>query len=211
MAIYSLNHKPIGKTTHPSGRAGAHIRYISRAEAEATILANGVSTNWREAKKWIDEQEQNDRSNARILDRLMIALPVELDKSQRAELVQEYMEEITGNLVTWYAAIHQKGKDSHNPHVHIILRDRSLSDGRRVVQTSEKGSTQYFRRTWAEKANKALLKANHSEAIDHRSLKAQGIGREPTQHRGWETSFKQQSGGWVKRVVIKNLRTEMSK
>ena len=40
------------------------------------------------------------------------------------------------------------------------------------------------RREWSYEANKALEKAGHQVRIDHRTLAAQGIDREPTQHRG---------------------------
>lgn len=201
MAIYSLNHKPIGKTTHRAGQAGAHIRYISRYSAEPTIISNGMPQEWRQAKKWMDEQEAADRSNARILDRLMVAIPIELTDKERKALVEDYLEEVTGNLVPWYAAIHETGEDMNNPHAHIIIRDRSFIDGRRVVQTSEKGSTQHFRKKWSESANKALLEANHEERIDNRSLKAQGIDREPTRHRGWQA--KKEPKTWVEKLEVK--------
>lgn len=186
MAIYSLNHNPISKSKHPSGRAGAHLRYISRDGAAPVILANQMPNDWREARNWMDEQEQGDRSNARIADRLMIALPIELTRKEREKLVQEYLDEVTGNAVPWYAAIHQEGKDSHNPHVHILIRDRSPIDGRRVIKTSERYSTQHFREKWTQRANLALSRANLSERIDNRSLIAQGIDREPTKHQGWK-------------------------
>lgn len=210
MAIFSLNHKPIGKSTHSSGRAGAHIRYISRASAEAVILSNGMPSNWRKAKDWINRQEQQDRRNARIADRVMVALPVQLDGEQRTKLLQEYMAEITGNDVPWYAAIHQTGEDIDNPHAHILIRDRSLINGRRVIKTSERGSTQHFREKWSEKANKALLRAfgDNAPRIDHRSLKAQGINREPTKHRGWEqkelSKEENELKSWVQKIEFQD-------
>ena len=210
MAIYSLNHKPIGKTTHQAGRAGAHIRYISRYSAEPTIISNGMSDEWRQAKKWMDEQEASDRSNARILDRLMVAIPIELNDQERKALVEDYLEEVTGNLIPWYAAIHETGDDMDNPHAHIIIRDRSFIDGRRVVQTSEKGSTSHLRKKWSESANKALLQANHTELIDHRSLKSQGIDRMPTRHRGWqEPKLEKETKTWVERIGDKKTERKV--
>ena len=103
MAIFSLNHNPISKSKHPSGRAGAHLRYISRGSAKPVILSNGMPSEWREAKAWIDREEEQDRSNARVADRVMIALPVQLNEEQRAKLVQDYMAEITGNEIPWFA------------------------------------------------------------------------------------------------------------
>ena len=134
----------------------------------------------------------------------MVAIPIELNEEERKTLVEDYLEEVTGNLVPWYAAIHETGEDMDNPHAHIIIRDRSFTDGQRVVQTSEKSSTQHFRKKWSESANKALLRANHPEQIDHRSLKAQGIKREPTKHRGWrEAEEKEEVQTWAMKIQRK--------
>lgn len=215
MAIYSLNHKTIGKKTHRAGQASAHLRYISRGSAAPKILSNGIPSESGKAQRWLKEQENRDRSNARIIDKLMVAIPIELNKEERKILIQDFLQEITGDLVPWYAAIHQTGKDSHNPHAHIIIRDRSLLDGRRVVQTSERGSTKHFRKKWTEEANKALLRTNNPETIDDRSLKEQGIEREPTRHRGWEKKeLERVSKNWVERMKkesgVKNYVSHVS-
>ena len=39
MAIYSLNHKPIGRSTHQPGTASAHIQYITRYRAASEVVA----------------------------------------------------------------------------------------------------------------------------------------------------------------------------
>jgi hypothetical protein len=44
----------------------------------------------------------------------------------------------------------------------------------------------YLRSRWAALANERLLAHGHEQQIDHRTLKAQGLDREPTQHRGPE-------------------------
>ncbi len=186
MAIFSLNHKPIGKSKHQKGTAGAHIRYIARASAEPVILTNGISQNWREAKKWMDEEEKTSRKNARIADRVMIALPIELDKSERTKLVESFLKELTGNEIPWFASIHQEGHDKNNPHAHILLRDKSILKGCRVLKTSERGSTMVLREKWTEEANKALKQAGYTERIDHRSYSEQGINKTPTKHRGYQ-------------------------
>ena len=200
MAIFSLNHSPISKSKHPAGRAGAHLRYISREGVKPVILSNGIPSDWRAAQSWMNQEEANDRANARVADRVMIALPIELTKEQRTELVQNYLEDLTKNEIPWYAAIHQEGEDAHNPHAHILIRDRSILSGVRVLKTSERGSTTYLRENWSKNANKALLRANQSVTIDHRSLKAQGIDQEPTQHRGWKKEAPKGSSTWVERI-----------
>ena len=185
MAIYSLNHKSIGRTTHRAGRAGAHIRYISRRTAEPVIMSNLMPKQWQQAKRWLDQQERKGRKNARVADVVMVALPRELTRQQRRELVQDYLHSVTGNAVPWYVAIHQTGEDEHNPHAHIVIRDSSPVDGRRVLQMSERGSTKRIRAKWAERASIALKQAGHDVTIDHRSHRARGLEDKPTRHRGW--------------------------
>ena len=186
MAIFSLNHRPIGRRTHKPGRAGSHIRYIARPGASPEIISNGISKDWRKAKKWFDEQERNSRKNGRVADRIMIALPIELDNSQRITLVKDYLKDLTNDQIPYFVAIHQEGKDRNNPHAHILLRDKSLINGRRLIKTSEKGSTMILREKWTESANKALREANLSEEIQitHKSYKDQGIEKEPSKHLG---------------------------
>jgi hypothetical protein len=43
------------------------------------------------ARAWLDEQEEGDRKNARVIDKLMLALPIELDAQARVELVQSFV------------------------------------------------------------------------------------------------------------------------
>lgn len=55
----------------------------------------------------------------------------------------------------------------------MIFRDKGLHTGKRVVEFSEKGSTQRLRERWQEICNEHLAKAGSDARIDVRSLKAQ--------------------------------------
>lgn len=196
MAIYSCNIRSIGRTTHAEGTAGAHMRYIGRERAASEVMATHMPEDPQQARTWMDGHERSARKNARLCDKLRIALPRELDESQRAQLVQDYVGELTQNQVPWYAAIHQTGKDAHNPHVHIVLVDRDIETGKRVLNLSDsvrdrqkKGlpgpsAVEWVRERWEHHANAALAHAGHDAKIDRRSLEAQGIDREPQIHVG---------------------------
>lgn len=196
MAIYSCNLKSIGRTTHDVGTAGAHIRYISRPEAHPHILSRHMPDDPVAARTWMDNQERLSRKNARVIDKLRIALPRELADSQRAQLVAGFMEGLTGDRCAWFAAIHQSGKDAHNPHVHIAIHDRDHETGRRVLRLSDSArdrlkaglpgpkAVEWIRERWEAAANAALKAAGHEMRITRRSLEAQGIDRAPTIHEG---------------------------
>lgn len=196
MAIYSCNLKSIGRTTHQAGTAGAHIRYISRPEAEPTILAQHMPADPVDARTWMDQRERGARKNARVIDKLRIALPRELTDEQRAALVKGFMNDLTGGSIPWYAAIHQRGKDALNPHVHIAVHDRDITAGRRVLRLSDNArdrmkaglpgpkAVEWVRERWEAVCNAALQKHGHAVRVDRRTLEAQGIDRAATIHEG---------------------------
>lgn len=185
MAIYSLNHKPIGKTTQERPyTTGAHVSYITRRKALGRLDGARMPVGRDGAREYFRQAEDGGRANGRVADKVMLALPKELTPEQRAELVRAFAEDVTGGRAPWLAAHHDKGKDASNPHCHLVIRDRDPDTGKRVFGTTERGSTQRLREKWQEHANRALEKAGKQERIDARTLKAQGIEREPQIHEG---------------------------
>jgi hypothetical protein len=198
MAIYSLNISSIGRTTHDAGCAGAYVKYITRQSAEPEMfVGGGMPGDPREARNFLDRGERADRANARVADKLRAALPIDLSESDRAALVQAFGERLSEGRVPWYAAIHQSGPDDeHNPHFHMLVRDRDRETGKRVVRLSDsardwkaasrpgEAPCAYVRELWEELANEALERAGHDVRIDRRSLEDQGIDRIPQIHLG---------------------------
>lgn len=184
MAIYSCNHKAIGRSTHKPFTAAAHVNYITRASATTEIMASSMPTDRHEAVKWIKAQELADRKNARVCDKIMVALPVELTPEQRRELVRDFCQQLTKDRCPYYAAIHAEGKDANNPHAHIVIRDRDKDTGKRFLNMSEQGSTENVRELWEHVCNTHLAMHGHSQRIDRRALDKQGIDRTPQIHVG---------------------------
>ena len=184
MAIFSLHHDSIGRSTHPTGTAAAHARYITRRRAAGFVMGEHMPTGSKAAQNWLNRQEQQDRKNARVIDKIMAALPLELSPPQWQALTRVYLRKVARGRAAWLAAIHNQGEDRFNPHVHIVIRDRDINTRERVAQLSEKGSTDRLRQLWEETVNEALAHAGHKARIDRRSLKDQGIDRRPQRHRG---------------------------
>ena len=183
MAIFSLHHSFVGRSTHPAGAASAYARYATRNEACTVVLSQRMPADGK-VYSWLDQQEQDDRKNARVVDRVTVALPRELSRDQNIQLLQDYCERMTHGRASWMAAIHDGPGDADNPHAHIVFRDRDMETGRRVMMTSEPGSTQRFRQGWEEEVNLALERADLEQRVDSRSLEAQGVDREPQLHVG---------------------------
>ena len=195
IAIYSCSLQSVGRSSHQAGTAGAHLSYIGRADAEPVIQAEHMPIEPAKARSWMNREEEADRKNARVLDKIRLALPRELSPSQRAELVQTFAQDLTGGRVPWYAATHQTGEDAHNPHCHLVVRDRDIDTGKRVLKLSDSArdrtaaglqpkAVEWVRERWEAVCNAALEHAGVDARIDRRSLAAQGIDREPTIHIG---------------------------
>jgi len=118
------------------------------------------------------------------VDKIMLALPIELDADQRLALLRDFAGQVTQGRAPWLAAIHDQGKDAQNPHAHLVVRDKDPVTGRRVVGLSEKGSTQRLRELWEATANAHLERAGLDARIDRRTLAAQGIDRKAQIHVG---------------------------
>lgn len=199
LAIYSLHHSSIGKATQDKAyTSSAHLRYITRDKACREVLSERMPTDPLKAQRWMREQEKAGRKNERVCDKVMLALPRELDAEQRAELIQNFAEQVTQGKAPWFAAIHDKGKDKQNPHCHLVIRDRDPNTGKRCLylsagkkeaaQLAKKGikpvNTIAMREAWESHANAQLELAGIDERIDRRTLKEQGIDRQPTLHEG---------------------------
>lgn len=200
MAIYSLHHTPVGKSTQAQPyTAAAHIRYITRKNALSAIRqARFPARTPREVADYLRACEDRDRKNARVMDKVMLALPRELNEAQRIALVREFAEHVTKGRAPWLAAFHAKGKDARNPHCHLVIRDRDPATNKRVIGTSEIGSTERLRQQWEDYANKSLREAGRKERIDRRTLEAQGVSREPTIHEGPQSQAMDRRGAQPK-------------
>ncbi len=177
MAIFSLHHSSIGKQTHKAGTAAAHVRYITRQSAASFVIGERLPLGG--AAVWINQAETADRKNARIVDKIMVALPREMHPLQRAKLVRQFCERVTRGCAPWMAAIHDKGKDANNPHAHIIIRDRYPVTGKRVIGLSERGSTIQLRVMWEKTVNAALKALGSPQRVSRLSLKAPGYPKAP--------------------------------
>jgi hypothetical protein len=184
------------------GTAAGNAAYNARAEVTYAVRSHVIPVDPKEAEAWFREQEKNDRKNARMSDRFIGALPRELTPEQCVEAVERFCRDVTQDRVPWHFALHleldKRDDRDWNPHAHIIIRDRDIETDRRYLHTSagpkervklaEKGlhawTTKDFRVEWERQMNHALERAGVEARVDHRSLKEQGIDREPQIHIG---------------------------
>lgn len=191
------------------GKYSGRERY---EDLEAT--ASGNMPKWAEAKPahfW-DAADEHERANGSAYREIEVALPRELTADQRRELVEDFVRQELGDQHAYQWAIHtpkaalEKGEQ---PHAHIMYSERRM-DGierdpeqffkRYNAKNPEKGGAQKAsggkargemkdellatRERWAEVQNRHLHRHGHDVRVDHRSLKDQGIDREPEKHLG---------------------------
>src|ERR1700759_1297741 len=106
MAIFSLNHSFIGRSKHPAGAAGDFAKYITRPGACTEVVGERMPTARGPMISWLDKEEQSDRKNARVIDKVIVALPNELAHDQNVELLRAFGERMTKGRASWAAAIH---------------------------------------------------------------------------------------------------------
>jgi len=213
MAIFHFSAKVISRKTGQSavakaaynarerltdGRTG-EIKDYTRAEGLAFsgvyLPANAPKWAHDRQKLWNEAEAAEKRKDATLAREYEMALPHELTGEQRYYLVQDFVREnFTRKGYAADVAIHapdQEG-DQRNHHAHILVTDRRLEANgfaadkkeRHLKSPERKAELEALREKWERTANRHLERHGHSERIDRRSLEAQGLDREPTQHIG---------------------------
>jgi hypothetical protein len=136
------------------------------------------------------EDRSTKRGTAQLARDIELSLPHELTHEQRITLVCEFVkDEFVARGMVADIAIHAppyRG-DGTNHHAHILLTMRHIEDGgfgNKNRDWDKEDLLEHWRERWAEYQNRALEKYGHEARVDHRSLEAQGIDREPTTHLG---------------------------
>jgi hypothetical protein len=148
---------------------------------------------------WNAAEIAEKRNNARVAREYLIAVPIELTHPQRVNLVRGFAQELAERYgfavdAVLHAPRDFPGSDPRNFHAHLLATTREVSrdglsrkttldlndDNRRKLGLGRAVTELlHVRQRWAEVANLALESAHIDARIDHRSLAAQGITREP--------------------------------
>ena len=213
MAIFHLSAKVISRKSGQSVIAKAaynaraelteertgEVKDYTRAEG---LLFSGIYTpanvpDWAHdrAKLWNAADRAERRKDAQLAREYEVALPHELTDEQRRYLVQDFIREnFTRKGYAADVSIHAPDRDGdpRNHHAHILVTDRRLeADGfaadkkeRQQSKADMKAELEALRERWEKTTNRHLERHGHAVRIDRRSLKDQGVDREPTQHLG---------------------------
>ena len=212
MASYHCTVKVGGK-----GKAASHSAYISREgkysgreryeDLESTAYGNMPKWAAHNPAHFWNAADEHERANGATYREIEVALPRELDPTQRRALVEDFIAQEIGDKHAYQWAIHTPNaalEKGEQPHAHIMYSERTR-DGldrdpaqyfkRYNTKAPEKGGCrkdsagteerlQATRQRWADVQNLHLERHGHEARVDHRSLKAQGIERRPEKHIG---------------------------
>ena len=173
---------------------------------------------------WNTAETIEKRRNSRVAREFQVALPSELSAQQRLALARNFAREVSDRYgVAVDLALHDP-KPSGDPrqfHAHLLMTTRELTrEGLGAKAGLDMQSAQRFRaglsdhkteyvairERWADMTNTAFKEANIDIRVDHRSLAAQGIDREPVVHVPLEF-YRQQTKG-LDQSGIKKVREE---
>ena len=199
VAIFHLSVKTISRSSGRSATAAIAYRAGERVTDERTGLVHdytrrrGIehteiflpenSPAWatNRAQLWNAAELSETRKNSTVAREFEVAIPAELNREQRLELVREFARDLVqrhGMAVD--VAIHEPGKDGdhRNHHAHILCSTRRLTpegfkDKTRELDDQKSGEVANWRQRWADVSNRHLENAGRQERIDHRSLSAQ--------------------------------------
>ena len=153
----------------------------------------------RRSELWNAAELAEVRKNARVAREYLVALPAELDSERRLDLVRGFSRELVERYrFALDLAVHAPrdfpGSDPRNFHAHLLATTREVTrEGLGAKTTLElRDSVRadrglqpaihelfYVRERWATVTNEALRDAHIDARVDHRTLAAQGIDREP--------------------------------
>ncbi|MDE5441084.1 MobA/MobL family protein [Bradyrhizobium sp. CSA207] len=131
---------------------------------------------------WNHVEAIEQRRDAQLAREINIALPHELTKEERLDLVRAFVREqfvAEGMVVDFaiHAPVPEKGDDPRNFHAHVLLSMRQATPlGLRRVKTREWNSDSMlikWREAWASHQNKALRERGLIARVDHRTLAVQ--------------------------------------
>ena len=190
MAIYHLEAKIVSRGTGRSAVAAAAYMSCSKIMNDydgvlhdftrkrglvwsQTFLPENAPPEWADRSiLWNAVEEHEKTKDSRLAREFVVALPIEMDKVQRIDLLTEFIQtQFVCDGMCADAAIHDT--DGHNPHAHILLTVRPLNpDG-----------------TWQYKTQK--------EYLCIRGREEQGFTAEEfreAQAEGWEKQYQYRIG-----------------
>jgi ATP-dependent exoDNAse (exonuclease V) alpha subunit len=184
-----------------TGKLFNHVRRRDILHTEIFLPSqfDGMDLSWARNRErlWNAAEHAEKSHNSRVAREYEVTLPAELDGARRVALARAFAQEIAERYkVAVDLSVHEPRPDGdpRNFHAHLLTTTREVTPtglgakaglDLRLLERRRRGLPDHrqeyvnVRERWATLTNEALREANIDARIDHRSLAAQGIDREP--------------------------------
>jgi hypothetical protein len=198
------------------------VRDFSRKTDVVTsfTLAPDDAPAWAQetAELWNAVEAKENRKNSQLAFEWEVALPNELDHSDREAIARGFAQWLTDEYgVAVTVGIHGGGSRGNglNDHMHVMMTTREIGPGGwgaklRDFNTrpgTKNPEVERVREHVADLINDALEESGSAERVSHKSYKARGIEHEPTTHLGPNATAYERQGipterGDINREII---------
>ena len=177
------------------------------------ILPDNAPQEYKDRQTlWNAVETRERRHDARLAREIEVTLQKEFDLQENIALLREYAREnfVDMGMIVDFAVHNNDG----NPHAHIMLTTRHVAPdgfGGKNRDWDKDAELVKWRENWAEVNNRKFAERGLAERIDHRTLRVQGIDREPTIHLGHEAAalerkgIKTEKGDYTREIKQRNL------
>lgn len=160
-----------------------------RGVVYSKILVPENAPEWTKNREilWNEVEKIEKRKDSQLAREINLALPIELNKKEQIELLENYTKEnFVDNGMIADIVIHDI--EDGNPHAHIMLTMREIKEngfGNKNREWNDRKNIDLWREDLALRINKSLEEKGIKERVDHRSYKDQGIEKIATKHEGY--------------------------
>ena len=142
---------------------------------------------------WNHVEASEKRFDARVTREFTISLPQEMQHDHKVEMVRAYVEEnfTKKGLIADVAYHNFTGRESHNPHCHIMITTRPLRGekfGKKERELDRKDALKQWRKSYMDICNQHLEQKGYHLRITTESLKTRGITDQEPVHESMAVS-----------------------
>ena len=218
MAIYRFEAKVVTRSAGRSAVAAAAYRAGDKLQDERyqklhdytrkggilhkEILAPDQVPEWvsDRGRLWNAVEAKERRKDAQLAREMILALPRELDPGQQRELVAGFVNDnfvARGMVADVSLHLSHASDGGDQPHAHVLLTTREIGPdgfGKKNREWNDRGLLKDWRKQWADQVNRTLEEGGFDARVDHRSLKDQGIERDPEPKLGPDAAALERRG-----------------
>jgi hypothetical protein len=174
-------------------RTGILHDYTRKHDVHHTaILTPENAPAWASDRQelWNRAEREEKRKDSQVGRQFIMCFPTCLTHEEKIVLSKQFLqEEFVNKGYAVDVAYHDfKGKNAHNPHAHVLVSSRAMSESGfcSFKDRSWNGKERLFelREKWAAIQNRHFEQTGREERVDHRSYQERGIDRTPQVHEG---------------------------